>query len=174
MITQYRRFIHHLSCFLSLLLCYGVGMAETWLTSTVVLQYKVLVNHHDLFIIPHLLGKMHMDSFTFCADSDFLYLFIMLQHFHQGALATENALTKSAMVLSREDGELLEALVAELDIVVGQHPWLFWLQSSWDNAIFEHSFLLRCRGGALACRTVSLRGACVRSAALALQLPCCP
>lgn len=92
-----------------------------------------------------------MDSFTFCADSDFLHLLIMLQHFHQGALAAEDALTKSAMVPSREDGELLEALVAELDIVVRQHPWLFRLQSSWDDAIFEHSFLLRCRGGTLAC-----------------------
>jgi len=68
---------------------------------------------------------MHLDSYTFSADSDFLYLFIMLYHFHQRAFATENAFTKSTMVLSREDGELLEALVAELDVLVRQHPWLF-------------------------------------------------
>jgi len=62
---------------------------------------------------------MHLDSYTFSADSDFLHLFIMLYHFHQRAVATENTFTKSTMMLSREDeGELLEALVAELDVLV--------------------------------------------------------
>jgi hypothetical protein len=43
----------------------------------------------------------------------------MLYHFHRRAVATENTFTKSTMMLSREDeGELLEALVAELDVLV--------------------------------------------------------
>jgi hypothetical protein len=142
-------------------------MTERRLGAAVVLQYKVLVNHHDLFVISQLLSKMHLDSHTFGADSDFLYLFIMLYHLHQRTFAAENAFTKSTMVLSREDGELLEALVAELDILVRQHPWLFRLQASWDDAVFEHSFLLGYRRDSLGSRTWR---ACVRPAALALQL----
>lgn len=108
---------------------------------------------------------MHRDSYTFGADSDFLYLFINLLHFHQGAFAAEDAFTKSTMMLSREDGELLEALIAELDVLVRQHPWLFGLQASWDDAVFEHSFLLGCWRDCLHRR----RGrACVCSAALAV------
>jgi hypothetical protein len=46
MITKHRRFVHHLSCFLSLPLRCGVGMAVRRLGAAVVLQCKALVNHH--------------------------------------------------------------------------------------------------------------------------------
>ena len=99
-------------------------MTEHRLVAAVVLQYKVLVNVHDLPVSSLLLSEMSVDSNTFGTDSDFLYLFIMLLHFHTRTFAAEDAFTKSTMVLSCEDGELLEALVAELDVLVRQHPWL--------------------------------------------------
>ena len=46
MITKNRRFVHHLSCFLSLPLRCGVGLAVRRLATAVVLQCEVLVNHH--------------------------------------------------------------------------------------------------------------------------------
>lgn len=79
---------------------------------------------------------------TFGADPHFPHLLLKPQHFHQRALAAEDALTETAVVLACEDSELPEAFVAKLHVVVWQHPLLLALQALWNNAIFEGPLLL--------------------------------
>jgi hypothetical protein len=111
--------------------------------AVLLVQDEVLLNQHDLLVVSHLLSKVHVYLLAFGADSRLPHLLLEPQLLLPRALATEYALAETTVVLACEDGELPEAFVAELHIVVWQHPLFLALQALWDYAVLESPFLLR-------------------------------